>query len=488
VAARDVVIHESITHDHTERYCFHGRSAPALRPMGDSHSRRTDREDRDEWRCTADDVSVCRCGRCVRQDHPAGVRRTTYPWRIFSSSICHCAVADESVGQRSGYELAYFAALRHGVTALSEYGFDRLAMPVVAATDAFRRTDIFGVVGIHNGEQADVARKTKRPSLKYSVALPDADSLTTYSLQTRLRLAREEQWGISMALAENRRDAESIRRNFQRSIIQLAQEHGLLVPPLLVAHLAYVEPGDVELLAKAKLPIIVNSSGSLMKATEFPSLAELIRGQVPLALCTDWGVADPLSNVRSYMSTVRMLGLTIPKPETLLAMITSIPARALGIHDEIGTLEPGKRANMIFLDINDFQFGSGLLRRASDVLLNILLNASADRVTEVMINGEFYMRNGELMTISSEDLAVNTKSLLERLLGPLKSESDLAIVERPAESPSPGGTDDLPFEEGFRVLRKGEGAERIFQLPDRLEPGPELPKDVKKVFGEDDPE
>jgi len=409
-------------------------------------------------------------------------------WTKESSVARSMTMLRESFAQedlKRAYELAYFAALRSGVTTLFEFGFDREGAPAAAAVEALRRTDLNGVVGIHNGDQAEIARQVKRPSVRFSVVLPDEESLTTYSLQTRARLAREEQWSVTLALGETRRASELVRKNFQRSVMQLADEYGLLNMPLHVMHLAFLEDADVDLLTRARLPVIVSASSVLEKMSDVPPFVEYLRSQIPVARGTDWGISDPRANVRNYIAMVRILGMTPPRPESLLAMITSIPARALGMHAETGTIEPGKRADLTLLDVSDFRFGGGAHRNASELLADVLFHATRENVSDVMVRGEFFVRGGTFLTMSDEDLVRDTRTLRQRLMGPMKAESELAIAEPASPDPRPA-EDDLPFEEGFRVKGKSDAADRVFPLPERRTSGPELSSSARRVFGDDD--
>ena len=416
------------------------------------------------------------------------------------------------------YRAAYFSALKSGVTFLCEFGFDNLDHPFSAAREAMKRADLRGCVGVHNGEQIELAREQTSGAIQYGMVLPDEDNLTTYNLQSTLRVVGELKWPIISHLGETRRGLESLKRNFQRSIVRILDEYQVFQRTVHLLHLACLEEGDDDLLAERRLPLIINPTSLLSKRADLPPFATFLARGIPLALCSDWGCSDPFENIKSFMHLVAAIGADPLDPFQLIEMHTIDAARALHVEQEVGSIEPGKKADFAFIDISDLRIHQVILENNPALMLRTLLDqVSARNVSDVMINGEFFVRKGQIMTYAEEDLKREYREMFDRLMKPVEppaqdpaappSENAAPILhlvsgsageprEEPAEEPDfdAGDGEDEPFEEGFRIIGKTGSISERSAPPPRPTPPPKPerredsgePKPSGRVFGEDD--
>ena len=405
------------------------------------------------------------------------------------------------------YRAAYFSALKSGITCISEYCFDNLDAPFVAARAAMKRSDLKGFVGAHNGEQVEQAKMQSLQFIRTTLVLPNEDDLTTYNLQTTLRNAGELHWPIISHLGETRRGLETLKRNFNRSVPWLLDEYRLFALPLQLVHCACLEEGDQAFLAKAQTPLILNAASILSKGSDVPPLDLLIGAGMTLALSSDWGVPDPFENMRALQHLIRMNGTEALDPQTIFAAHTINAARALGLQDETGSLEPGKRADITFLDVSDLRLQLSFLRgNRSTMLSNMIAQATTQMVSDVMINGEFFLRKRQVMTYAEEDLKKEHREILERfaaLTGVPQNETGIRTTPEesqqvtpilpltPAHAAVPQLSEDMinePFDEGFRIVGANEPPPSPSQRPEQeeKESESELPKTVRRIFGDDD--
>ena len=399
------------------------------------------------------------------------------------------------------YRTAYFSALKSGITTISEFGFDNLDGPLLAACEAMKRSDLKGFVGIHNGEQADRARMQPHASVHYAFVLPGEDDLTVYSLQTALRLASETHWPIISHLGESRKGLETTKRNFHRSIIRVLEEYKVLLQPVHLVHLASLDAGDDVVLGRMHIPVILNPTSILSKNTDLPPLQKLIGNGIPLALCSDWGVPDPFENMRSARLLARLCGAESIPAQDLILMHTLQAARALHVQQDVGSVEGGKKADLTFLDVSDLR--SALPREHGSItalLERIVQDAGGRHVSDVMINGEFFLRKGQVMTYAEEDLKREYREAVSmisersgiRQEGPAPDpvvHTDTPIIPLHSPNRAPVTSGDEHFEEGFRIVgTTGSLQQSPRKETDRANPpeGEDAPKPVRRVFGDDD--
>ena len=397
------------------------------------------------------------------------------------------------------YRIAYFNALKAGITCIADFGLDNLDFSPNVSFEAMKLAELKGFIGLHNGDQIEKSRKLQSPSIRFAVTISGEDELTTYSLQTALRSVDDLKSPLMINLGETRRAQETLKKNFRRTTFQLLNEYRLFDLKVQLSHLSLLEGDDAEILAAAKIPIILSPHSVLLKDVDIPPVGDLLARGVPIALGTDWGIPDLFLNIRSLVSIVRNQGRQIPGAFELLAMGTKNAARALGVQDELGAIEPGKKADITFVDVTDTRHGLALSTSNYANLLNaVLLECSSRDVSDVMINGNFYVRNGTLLTYSEEDLFADGNKLLKKLLEQSQQKSvpkaaELEVPETPILNFEPEQIEDEreeSSEEGFRIVGKNEESVELPNkiIPIRLDPEKqiEVSKTIKKVFGEDD--
>ena len=280
-----------------------------------------------------------------------------------------------------------------------------------------RHTNLKGFIGLHNSDQIEAARKLSESSIRFAIVVADEENLTLYNLQSSICLARERKWPIILHLGQTRQAYNIVKKNFNKSIAQLFDDYRAIDSPVHLLHLSCFDDGDFEIIAKSQTPLVYSPSAIFHKRTEIPPFEELLKHKITLALGTDWGVAQPLENIQSYCSILKTLGLPDERAYGLLALHTKNGAFALGLDKEIGTIEIGKKADIVFLDLSEFRMNFILADDNAERILDVVLQeAASQQVSEVMINGEFYVREGHILTYSEEDLAREGREIFNKLL------------------------------------------------------------------------
>jgi 5-methylthioadenosine/S-adenosylhomocysteine deaminase len=393
------------------------------------------------------------------------------------------------------YRLSYYAALKSGVTTLSEYGIDTPEHSFTASLEAMQQTNQRGFIGLHNGDQIEAARKLHESSIRFAFVIADEENLTTYNLQSSIRSAHELQWPIILHLGQTRHAFNIVKKNFNKSIAQLYAEYRAIDSMAHVLHLSCFEEGDLEVIAKFGAPLVYSPRAILQKGTEMPPFEEILKRKIKIAFGTDWGVAQPLENIQSYCSILKTLGLLHEQSNSLLALHTKNGASALGLNTEIGTIETGKKADLVFLDLSDFRINSLFVDDNAERVLEIVLQeVTSQQVCDVMINGEFYVREGHVLTYSEEDLAKEGQVIFKKLLSfheqktaALPSPAPILQFSAQQKKENKSSADDINVEEGFRIIRKERAVSTaLVKNPAAQETKKDLPKNVKKIFGDDE--
>ena len=261
-------------------------------------------------------------------------------YRAMDEALRERATHDDWV---SLYRSAYYGALRAGVTTLAEFGRPDTDKAFAACVQAMQEVSLRGILAIHNGDQLEASRAVRSPSMAFSLALSSSDELTTYNLQTTMRIARDHHLSVTVHMGETARDAEVIRKNFRKTYIELLGEYQVFGPSCLAVHCSILDNNDLAILRSGGVKISVSPVAAAMKGFDLPPLEVLAQGEVPFVFGTDWGPPRPWQALRmaSRLNPGRALDL--------IRKHTSLGASYLGVGQEVGSVLPGMKADLIMI-------------------------------------------------------------------------------------------------------------------------------------------
>ena len=208
---------------------------------------------------------------------------------------------------------------------------------------------------------------------------------------------------------------------------------GLLGPDLLVIHGNLVTNGELELMAKARTPLCFTPTADTQGTP-----ADVVRRAIDRGVEVVFGcdipcsvASDPIGQLRVMFNVQGFLdgmiersfstvvgrrppvrpGLPLLTPRKLLEVATIRTARVLGVDDRIGSLTPGKRADIVL--IRKGPFGDSVAR---DACAHVLLQTSPRDIDTVLVDGEVRMRAGVLLAFDAKRAAAMIRSSRQRIL------------------------------------------------------------------------
>jgi len=222
-------------------------------------------------------------------------------------------------------------------------------------------------------------------------------------LQQAFSLAQSNAVPMVIHLAETRGEVDTMQRKYQRSPVEHLADLGVLGANLLACHCVAVTEGDIELLRRHDVKVAHNPESNMKLAAGIAPVPQLLEAGICVGLGTDGCASNNNLDLFLEMDTtaklhkVRTLDPTALDARTVVRMATIDGARALGLDDRTGSLEVGKQADLIVVDVNQphltpmYRAVSHLVYavRGSDVSLSI-------------INGTIVMQDGRLLTFDVE--------------------------------------------------------------------------------------
>jgi 5-methylthioadenosine/S-adenosylhomocysteine deaminase len=209
---------------------------------------------------------------------------------------------------------------------------------------------------------------------------------------------------------------ESLKSYHLRPLARLKQL-GLLNERLLAVHMVHLTPDEIEEFAAAGASGVHCPESNLKLACGFCPAAELKAAGITLALGTDGPASNNNLDLFGEMRSAALLAKGVTgDPQALpadqvLAMATIEAAKALGLEAEIGSLEPGKWADLIAIDL-----GGPETLPVYDPVSHIVYAAGRQQVTDVWVAGRRLLEHRRLTSIDLTALRAEVKAWQERLL------------------------------------------------------------------------
>jgi len=244
-------------------------------------------------------------------------------------------------------------------------------------------------------------------------------AVTPELFQQVASIAREKKTRMTMHLGEVIDDVRYVRDNFNMTLTEFAKENNLLGSDMVFAHGIHFNDDDLQRLADTRSNISHCPASNMKLASGFARVPDMLKVGVPVSLGCDGG---PSNNTYDMIRETRLAALIhkakvedplVVTAEQALEMATLGGAKALGTADSVGSLEPGKLADIILIDMNDLGFTP-----VTNPVSNLVYSGSGDAVDSVIVNGKLLMRGKKLLTLDEESVMENalkhSGELLER--------------------------------------------------------------------------
>lgn len=241
----------------------------------------------------------------------------------------------------------------------------------------------------------------------------------TESMLTQVRdLSERYQVMVHTHASENQKEIEIVEaERGMRNIVYL--DHiGLASPRLLLAHCIWLDDEEKRIIREKGVKVSHCPGSNLKLASGIANTPEMLDNGVYLSLGAD---GAPCNNNLDMFNEMRLTALiqkpthgpTIMDAKKVLRLATMGGAEAMGMENEIGSLEVGKKADLVILDLNDFH-----TYPSSDVdpISRIVYSATRADVETTIINGKIVMENGKLKTIDKPIVLKEANQSIKRLL------------------------------------------------------------------------
>jgi 5-methylthioadenosine/S-adenosylhomocysteine deaminase len=266
------------------------------------------------------------------------------------------------------------------------------------------------------------------PLIIPAVAPHSAYNCTEDILMACTELAIEFDVPILTHIAETQQEEEQWRETYDMPIVPWLKKLGFFNASVIAAHCVHVDLGEIHTLERFSVGIIHNPSSNLKLASGFAPITDMLS----VGLCVGVGTDGPASNNDLDMFEEVRLASLIAKAVTndptalparnAFAMATILGAKALKIDHLTGSIEVGKRADLILVDLNTLHTQPVFTRDPNSIYSRLIYAAKSSDVTHVMANGNWLMQDRILQTIDEAPLFEAASDYAKRI--------DTFLIER----------------------------------------------------------
>ncbi len=229
-------------------------------------------------------------------------------------------------------------------------------------------------------------------------------------------LAHQHDMGITMHLAEVEADKIFLNEKYGLSPVFFAESVGILGPKSVLVHMIWLTDDDIDKLAATHTSISHNPSSNSKLASGVCKVPQMLARGVNVALGCDGGPSNNDYDMIREMKLAAIMHKAVTQnplivpAETVLEMATINGARALGLEHEIGSLEVGKKADLVVVDFNRLHTTPSI-----NPVSTLIYAATGGEVDMVMVDGKILVAQGNILTMNEEEVMAQARQHANQL-------------------------------------------------------------------------
>ena len=250
-------------------------------------------------------------------------------------------------------------------------------------------------------------------------------TLNAEQLKATRAAATEHGVGISIHVSESPFELQYSKDTFGMTSIELYESIGFFDGQTIAAHVVWPTEAEIPILAERQVGVIHNPTSNMKIASGISPVAEMLAAGVRVGLGTDGAASnndlDMWEEMRlaALLQKVDRMDPQVLSAATVLKMATSGGALAVGLGDSVGSIEVGKRADVIQVAFDDVHHVP-----TYDVISHLVYVTDEQDVASVVVDGKVLMREREMLTIDTQRVAAEANALAAKIQTALKERNE----------------------------------------------------------------
>jgi 5-methylthioadenosine/S-adenosylhomocysteine deaminase len=221
---------------------------------------------------------------------------------------------------------------------------------------------------------------------------------------------------ISIHMSESPYELQYSQDTFGKTSIEMYEAIGFFDGPTIAAHVVWPTPGEIPILVERKVGVIHNPTSNMKIASGIAPVTDMLNAGVRIGLGTDGAASnndlDLWEEMRlaAFLQKVEQMNPEVLPALTVLRMATIGGAEAIGLGDTIGSLEAGKRADLIQVTFDDVHHIPTF-----DVVSHLVYVTDEQDVTTVVVDGKVLMQDRQMLTLQTDRITMEARELATKI-------------------------------------------------------------------------
>lgn len=230
-------------------------------------------------------------------------------------------------------------------------------------------------------------------------------------------LADEYNMGIHIHVSETQKEINDILEEKGLRPFEYLDKIGFLGPDVVAAHSVWLSDNEIEIIKKNNVKVSHNPCSNMKLASGIAPVSKLIENDICVSIGTDGASSnnnlDLIEELKtaSLLQKVSTLNPKVITSDEALAMGTIKGAETLGLENEIGSIEVGKKADIILIDTNS----ANMVPDSSNLSSNIIYSANGSNVDTTICDGKILMENKKLVVLDEQEIYEKARIAIEEL-------------------------------------------------------------------------
>ena len=231
------------------------------------------------------------------------------------------------------------------------------------------------------------------------------------------QLADEYNMGIHIHVSETQKEIDDVTAEKGLRPFEYLEKIGFLGPDVVAAHCVWLSDDEIEIIKKHGVKISHNPCSNMKLASGISPVSKLIENDICVSIGTDGASSnnnlDLIEELKtaSLLQKVSTLDPNVLNSHEAIAMGTIKGAEALGLSDEIGSIEVGKKADIILVDTNS----ANMVPDSSTLTSNMIYSANGSNVDTTICNGKILMENKKLTVLDEQEIYDKAREAIKNL-------------------------------------------------------------------------
>jgi 5-methylthioadenosine/S-adenosylhomocysteine deaminase len=236
------------------------------------------------------------------------------------------------------------------------------------------------------------------------------------TLSGAMDISMEYSLPIQLHLSETSGEVEEVLKKTGKRPVLYLKSLGWLRENLIAAHSIHLNDDEIDLLSEGGVNIVHVPESNMKLASGVARISEMLNRGMTVGIGTDGCASNNNMDLFKEMDSAAKLGKVFTGDPvnmdagTVLKMATSYGAKIMGLEDETGTIEKGKKADIIVIDLN-----SPHMVPLYNPLSAIVYSAIGSDVRDVIVNGRILMKGRRFQTLEQEEIMERVRAISTRI-------------------------------------------------------------------------